>query len=169
MKKKFYAYGVLYTAGDTIGLTDKTLSDEMLKKIVINSPLKVPVLSDLCKGWRNNPDVIIGNCILMYQPGTDTDDKSRLACRVEFNEQHRREYEEILNGRKNREKLRFGFLLTKVMEEDEDGDSKIVSGIIAAASLNETGLGGKVISYGWEDPSETDPVEVIKSRLEGEK
>ncbi|MBO7450744.1 MAG: hypothetical protein J6U54_10275 [Clostridiales bacterium] len=160
MKKKFYAYGVLYTAGDTVGLTDKTLSDEMLKKIVVNSPLKVPVVNDLA--GLNNPDPVIGNCILMYQPDMD-DGTSRLACRVEFNEKHRKEYEELLNGSVDREKLRFGFMLSKVKH---NGLSEIVDGIISAVSFNENGLGGKVICYGWGWEEEANPFKAIKNGLE---
>lgn len=163
MKKKFYAYGVLYVTGNTVGLTDKTLSDEMLKKIVVNSPLKVPVVNDLA-GFKSNPDAVIGNCILMYQPDMD-DGTSRLACRVEFNEQHRKEYEELLNGSVDREKMRFGFMLSKVRHDDKD---EIVDGIINAVSFNENGLGGKVVCYGWGWEDESDPFEAVKKRLEDE-
>lgn len=148
MKKVFTAYGVLYTAGDTIGLTDKTLSDDLMRRLVINSPLKVPVLSELGKAISGNPDYVIGNAILMYQDVSASGKEARLAVKVVFNEQHRKEYETILNSGKARNRLHFGFLLSSVLH---DGKGEIVDGKITAVSLNGNGLGGEVISYGWED------------------
>lgn len=147
-KKKFTAYGVLYTAGDTIGLTDKTLSDDLMRRLVINSPLKVPVLSELGKAISGNPDYVIGNAILMYQDVSALGKEARLAVKVTFNEQHRKEYETILNSGKARNRLHFGFLLSSVKHDDK---GEIVDGKITAVSLNGNGLGGEVISYGWED------------------
>ena len=149
MKKVFRAYGVLYNAGDTIGLTDKTLSDAMMQKIVVNSPLKVPVLSDLGKAISGDPDYNIGYAVLGYQPAGIIDGgKSRIICNIYFNEHHRKEYEALLNNGKERSKLRFGFMLSKV-RDDESGN--VINGAITAVSLNDKGLGGNVISYGWED------------------
>lgn len=149
MKKVFKAYGALYKCGDTIGLTDKTLSDEVMRKIVTNSPLKVPVVSDLGKAISGDPDYNIGYAILGYQPaGVIDGEESRIVCTVFFNDRHRKEYETILNSSKERSKLRFGFLLSKVRDAENDD---IVSGIISAISLNDTGLGSNIISYGWED------------------
>ena len=149
MTRKFHAYGVLYNLGDTIGLTDKTLSDDVMRKIVVNSPFKVPVLSELGKGISYDPDYVIGSGTIIYQPGTDIID-SRLVCRVEFNERHRKEYEVLFNSGKTRKPLKFGFLLSRIMEQDENGKSRICNGRITAISLNETGLGGGIISYGWD-------------------
>lgn len=149
MKKVFKAYGVLYNAGDTIGLTDKTLSDAMMQKIVVNSPLKVPVLSDLGKAISGDPDYNIGYAVLGYQPAGIIDGrKSRIICNIYFNEHHRKEYEALLNNGKERSKLRFGFLLSGVKRNNQ---GEIIDGKITAVSLNGTGLGGEVVSYGWED------------------
>ena len=146
MSKKFTASGVLYKDGDTIGMTDKSLSDELMQKVVIKSPVKMPVLSEIHKAFSGDPDYVIGNASLVYQPATT--DPSRITCHVDFNETHRKEYEKILNGRKTREKLRFGFLLSDV-KKDKDGN--ICDGRITAVSLSTTGLGGQVFCYGWED------------------
>lgn len=147
MGKKFTAYGVLYTAGDTIGLTDKALSDDMMRRIVMNSPLKVPVLSELGKAISGDPDYVIGNAMLVYQVASNIH-PARLAVKVEFNERHRKEYEVILNNGKARDRLHFGFLLSEVKHDDK---REIVDGKITAVSLNGNGLGGAIISYGWED------------------
>lgn len=149
-KKKFTAYGVLYTAGDTIGLTDKTLSDAIMRKIVMDSPLKVPVLSELGKAISDNPDYVIGNAMLMYQ-GASNIHSARLAVKVVFNELHRKEYETILNSGKTRRRLHFGFLLSGVRHNRK---GEISDGKITAVSLDGNGLGGEVISYGWEDESD---------------
>ena len=148
MKKVFVAYGVLYNAGDTIGLTDKTLSDAMMQKIVVNSPLKVPVLSDLGKAISGDPDYVIGNAILMYQDASGSGKPARLSTMVTFNDRHRKEYEALLNSGKSRRGMRFGFLLSEVKQDDK---GEIIDGKITAVSLNDTGLGGEVVSYGWED------------------
>ena len=147
MNKQFYACGVLYKEGDTIGLTDKTLSDEMMRKIIVNSPLKVPVLSDLGKAISGNHDFVIGNAMLMYQFASNIY-PARLAVKVVFNEQHRKEYETILNSGKARNRMHFGFLLSAV---NHDNKGEIVDGKITAVSLDGNGLGGGIISYGWED------------------
>lgn len=147
MGKKFTAYGVLYTAGDTIGLTDKTLSDDMMRRIVMNSPLKMPVVSELGKAISGNPDYVIGNAMLVYQVASNIH-PARLAVKVTFNEEHRKEYETLLNNGKVRNRLHFGFLLSEVKHDDK---REIVDGKITAVSLNGNGLGGEVISYGWED------------------
>ena len=147
MGKKFTAYGVLYTAGDTIGLTDKTLSDDMMRRIVMNSPLKMPVVSELGKAISGNPDYVIGNAMLVYQVASNIH-PARLAVKVTFNEEHRKEYETLLNNGKVRNRLHFGFLLSEAKHDDK---REIVDGKITAVSLNGNGLGGEVISYGWED------------------
>ena len=141
MKRRFYAHGVLYEAGDTIGLTNKKLSDDVMRKIASDSPLKVPVLSDLGKAISGNPDYVIGNATLAYQ-------KARLEVKVVFNSTHRREYEILLNSAETRHKLRFGFLLSEVRK---DSKGEIVDGKITAVSINDTGLGGEIDKFGWED------------------
>lgn len=148
MKRRFRAYGVLYTAGDTVGLTDKTITEEAMQKIVVNSPLKIPVVNDLGKVY-SDPECIIGIGTILYQPGTDVL-PARLMCRIEFNGRYRKEYEMLLNNGKERKKLRFGFMIGKVNHTDES----ITDGIINSISLNENGLGGEVISYGWDTEDE---------------
>lgn len=148
MKRKFRAYGVLYQVGDTVGLTDKTITEETMKKIVTNSPLKIPVVNDLGKVY-SDPECIIGIGTIMYQPGTDVL-PARLACRIEFNGRYRKEYETLLNNGKERKKLRFGFMIGKVNHTGEN----ITDGVINSISLNENGLGGEVISYGWDTEEE---------------
>ena len=148
MKKVFKAYGVLYNEGDTIGLTNKTLSDEMMQKIADKSPNKVPVLSELGKAISGDPDYVVGNGTIAYQAASELGKPARLIVKVTFNEQHRKEYETILNSGKTRSRLHFGFLLSSVLH---DGKGEIVDGKITAMSLDGNGLGGEVIGYGWED------------------
>ena len=150
MKRRFRAYGVLYTAGDTVGLTDKTITEEAMQKIVANSPLKIPVVNDLGKVY-SDPECIIGMGTILYQPGTDVL-PARLACRIEFNGRYRNEYETLLNNWIERKKLRFGFMISKVKRTGEN----IIDGVINSISLNENGLGGEVISYGWDTEEEHD-------------
>jgi len=148
MKRIFRAYGVLYTAGDTVGLTDKTITEEAMKKIVVNSPLKIPVVNDLGKVY-SDPECTIGMGTILYQPGTDVL-PARLTAMVEFNGLHRKEYETLLNNGKERKKLRFGFMIGKV----NHAGTNITDGVINAISLNDNGLGGEVISYGWDTEDE---------------
>lgn len=148
MARRFYAYGVLYEAGDTIGLTDKRLSDDVMRAIASNSPSKVPVLSDLGKAISGNPDYVVGNATLAYQPKSPSGKKARLEVKAVFNNEHRREYETLLNSPETRHRLRFGFLLSEVKK---DSKGEIIDGMITAVSLNDTGLGGYIDKFGWEE------------------
>lgn len=148
MVRRFYAHGVLYEAGDTIGLTDKKLSDDVMRAIADNSPSKVPVLSDLGKAISGNPDYVVGNATLSYQPESPSGRKACLDVKAVFNSAHRREYEILLNSPETRHKLRFGFLLSEVRK---DSKGEIIDGVITAVSLNDTGLGGEIDKFGWEE------------------
>ena len=146
MARVFKAYGTLYTAGDKIGTTDNTIDQADLESIVAASPRSIPIVTNI----RHMHDVesVIGHANITLTG----DGRENAYAELVFNPIARREYETMLQSVKGRNALRLGFMLRGVhVNKDEN---KITDGYISVISLNESGLGGHIDKFGWEDSNE---------------
>ena len=146
MARIFKASGILYSNGETIGLTSYRINGEYLEELVKTSPDKIPVVSTTNKSLWNDPDNIIGYAELEY-----VSDKGNphIVANITFNEQSRALYEGVLQS-KECKRLRLGFLLGSFKTPSPE-KRVIHDGVIQAIALAETCLGGWIHKYGWEN------------------
>ena len=146
MAKTFKAYGILYTAEDVIGTSGFTIDQADLESIVAASPRSIPLITDV--GHMRDTESVIGHVNLELTG----DHREDVYAELTFNPIARREYETMLQSVKGREALRLGFMLRGV--HVNKNENKITDGYISVVFLNETGLGGHIDKFGWEDSDE---------------
>lgn len=146
MARVFKASGILYSNGETIGLTSYRIAGEYLEELVKVSPDKIPVVSTTNKRLWNDPDNTIGYAELEYV--TDKGNP-HIVANITFNSQSQALYEGVLQS-KERKRLRLGFLIVPVKSPGPE-ERVIHNGKIRAIALAETCLGGWIHKYGWEN------------------
>jgi len=146
MARVFKASGILYSNGETIGLTSYRIAGEYLEELVKVSPEKIPVVNTTNKSLWNDPDNTIGYAELEY---VDNKGNPHIVANITFNAQSRALYEGLLQS-KDRKRLRLGFMIDAFKWPTPE---KLVinDGVIRAIALAETCLGGWIHKYGWED------------------
>lgn len=146
MARVFKASGILYSNGETIGLTSYRIAGEYLEEIIKVSPDKITVFNTTSKSLWNDPTNIIGYAELEYV--TDKGNP-HIVAHVTFNEANRTMYEGVLQS-KERKRLRLGFLIDS-FKSPSPKERIIHDGKIRAIALAETCLGGYIHKYGWEN------------------
>ena len=147
MSKVFKASGVLYTAGYKVGTSGYTIADDYLMELIQKSPKKVPVVDDIGK-VNTDPNAVIGHATIWWIPPYEGY-PAYLRADIVFNQDKRKEWESRLQSSKERRRYHLGFYLTGLKFNSED--HQLRSGVISAISLSETGMGGIVDKFGWEE------------------